>query len=423
MGPRLRGRGGGPVRAAGQPGSRRGGCARAAHLRGRAAGQPLGLRRPERTCAALRRPRPPRLELLRAPPRRGADRRGRHGGGGGRARLPLHGERAGHAHRARPERAHPGRGCVASVVQGGRPAVRRAAAAGLPDAERAGGPGRAGLGRGARGGAAAGRPGGRSVRASGAARSLAGGGEAVDPRRPGAPERAAPLARAGDRRPAGGDRSPRRDRARGGPLRGGRRGDAAGRGAAPRHRPPRPPGGRGRRPARRAPLRVPRVRARAGRRGGADAVRHGRGALRALGPEARAEGRPGRGGARPGARVRRRSLRRRRVGARGAPPPLGPGGTRRHVRAAPAGRHLARVAPPGRGSRPRDGGRRPGAMVDVGNVWLAPRPKPAAPAGQGLPGSLAPPGPAESFPHFPSSFIPPRGDGSDARTMGEPPAR
>ena len=65
----------------------------------------------------------------------------------------------------------------------------------------------------------------------------------------------------------------------------------------------------------------------------------------------------------------------------------------------------------------------PGAMVDVGNVWLAPRPKPAPPAGQGLPGSPAPPGPAESFPHFPSSFIPPRGDGSDARTLGEPPAR
>ncbi|HYS80180.1 MAG TPA: carboxypeptidase-like regulatory domain-containing protein, partial [Anaeromyxobacteraceae bacterium] len=64
-----------------------------------------------------------------------------------------------------------------------------------------------------------------------------------------------------------------------------------------------------------------------------------------------------------------------------------------------------------------------GATVDVGAVSLAPRPKPAAPAGPGLPGSPVPAGPAESFPHFPSSFLAPRGDGSDARTTGEPPAR
>jgi len=64
-----------------------------------------------------------------------------------------------------------------------------------------------------------------------------------------------------------------------------------------------------------------------------------------------------------------------------------------------------------------------GATVDVGTVSLAPRPRPAAPASPGLPGSPVPAGPPESFPHFPSSFLAPRGDGSDARTTGEPPAR
>jgi hypothetical protein len=64
----------------------------------------------------------------------------------------------------------------------------------------------------------------------------------------------------------------------------------------------------------------------------------------------------------------------------------------------------------------------PGAMVDLGTVSFAPRPKPAAPSGAGILASPAPASSAEPFNLFSNPFLAPRAEG-DARATGEPPAR